>query len=70
MQVDFDKSKHLSDKSIKRRRIEREKLQALEQEKEDRVRKEREAEERKRQEERYISFIVYIRIDNHGSWWC
>lgn len=33
-QVDFDKSKHLSDKAIRKRRLEREKLMELEQEKE------------------------------------
>lgn len=51
-QVDFDKTKHLSDKYIRKRRIEREKLEQLEREKEERVRREREEEERKKQEER------------------
>ena len=52
LQADFDKTKHLSDKSIKKRRIERDKLKALEKEREDRVRREREEEEERRHEER------------------
>ena len=52
MQIDFDKTKHLSDKSIRKRRIEREKLIQLEREREERVRREREEEERKREEEK------------------
>ena len=53
-QVDFDKTKHLSDKNIKRRRQEREKLIQLEKEREERVRKEREDEERKKEDERLV----------------
>ncbi|OWF45803.1 A-kinase anchor protein 17A-like [Mizuhopecten yessoensis] len=52
IKVDFDKTKHLSDKSIKKRRIERWKLEQLEKEREDKVRNEREEEERKQEEER------------------
>ncbi len=52
-QVDFDRTKHLSDKSIRHRRMEREKLIALEKEREERVRREREAEIQKREEERW-----------------
>ncbi|KAK3099233.1 hypothetical protein FSP39_001309 [Pinctada imbricata] len=52
VKVDFDKSKHLSDRSIKKRRLEREKLEQLEREREEKVRKEREEEERKIMEER------------------
>ncbi|XP_062595118.1 A-kinase anchor protein 17A-like, partial [Saccostrea cucullata] len=52
IKVDFDKTKHLSDKSIKKRRIEREKLEQLEREREEKVRKEREEEERRVQEEK------------------
>ena len=55
-QADFDKSKHLSDKAIKRRRLEREKLKALEKEREDRVRREREEEEFRREEERLVCY--------------
>jgi arginine/serine-rich splicing factor 17 len=51
-QIDFDKTKHLTDKAIRKRRIEREKLVALEQQREAKVRKEREEEERQREEER------------------
>ena len=50
--MDFDKSKHLSDKAIKRRKMEREKLVTLENEREERVRKEREEEEVRKEEER------------------
>ncbi|KAH9487517.1 A-kinase anchor protein 17A, partial [Bulinus truncatus] len=52
IKVDFDKSKHLSEKNIRRRRIEREKLEALERERLERARREREEEERKKEEER------------------
>ena len=64
-QVDFDKTKHLSNRSIKKRRLEREKLEELEREREEKVRKEREEEERKMEEERYFySCCFYIgRID-------
>ena len=51
-QVDFDKSKHLTDKAIRKRRLERQRLEQLEQEREDRVRREREEAERKIEEER------------------
>jgi arginine/serine-rich splicing factor 17 len=51
-QVDFDKTKHLSDKNIKKRRLEREQLMELEREREERVRKEREELERRQEEER------------------
>ncbi|XP_014664342.1 PREDICTED: A-kinase anchor protein 17A-like [Priapulus caudatus] len=52
IKIDFDKTKHLGDKHIRKRRLEREKLDQLEKEREDRVRKEREEEERKKEEER------------------
>jgi len=52
MQVDFDKTKHLSEKSIHKRTIEREKLIELEREREERVKREREEEERKREDEK------------------
>ena len=51
-QVDFDRTKHLSDKSIRKRRLEREKLIQLEREREERVKREREEEERRREEEK------------------
>ncbi|KAG1670605.1 A-kinase anchor protein 17A [Nymphon striatum] len=50
IKVDFDKTKHLSQKSIAKRERDREKLKQLEQEREERVIKEREAEERKKGE--------------------
>lgn len=52
IRVDFDKTKHLSEKAIRKRHTEREKLIHLEKEREDRVRREREDEERKREEEK------------------
>lgn len=52
LQVDFDKTKHLSEKGIQKRNIEREKLIHLEREREERVRRERDEEERKREEEK------------------
>ncbi|XP_056012417.1 A-kinase anchor protein 17A-like isoform X2 [Ostrea edulis] len=52
IKVDFDRTKHLSDKSIKKRRIEREKLEQLEREREEKVRKEREEEEQRIEDEK------------------
>lgn len=52
LKVDFDKTKHLSEKNIRRRRLEREKLKQLEQQKEDKVKREREAEEKMKEDER------------------
>ncbi|XP_070554022.1 A-kinase anchor protein 17A-like [Ptychodera flava] len=52
IKVDFDKTKHLCEKNIKKRAVERQKLMALEKEREERIRKEREEEERKKEEER------------------
>ncbi|KAK2082721.1 hypothetical protein P7K49_037957 [Saguinus oedipus] len=52
--VSFDSTKHLSDASIKKRQLERQKLQELEQQREEQKRREKEAEERQRAEERYL----------------
>jgi len=52
IRVDFDKTKHLSEKAIRRRVLERERMIQLEKEREDRVRREREEEDRKREEEK------------------
>jgi len=52
MKVDFDCTKHLSDKAIRKRRQEREKLIQLEREREERVKREREEEERRREDEK------------------
>lgn len=52
LQVDFDRTKHLSDKMIRKRRQEREKLEALENLRLEQVRQEREEEERKKEVER------------------
>ncbi|KAL6084109.1 hypothetical protein STEG23_026107 [Scotinomys teguina] len=52
IKVTFDSTKHLSDASIRRRQLERQKLQELERRREEQKRREREAEERRRAEER------------------
>lgn len=52
MQVDFDKSKHLSDKMIRKRRQEREKLELLENMRLEEARREKEEEEKKKEMER------------------
>ncbi|XP_065711553.1 A-kinase anchor protein 17A isoform X1 [Patagioenas fasciata] len=52
IKVSFDSTKHLSDASIKKRQLEREKLQELEKQREEQKRKEKEAEERQKEEER------------------
>lgn len=54
IKVSFDSTKHLSDASIKKRQLERQKLQELEQQREEQKRREKEAEERQRAEERYL----------------
>lgn len=61
-QVDFDKTKHLTDKNIKKRTFERERLEKLEMEREVRVRRERDEEERKKEEERYAGQLLIIII--------
>ncbi|KAE8622322.1 hypothetical protein XENTR_v10005192 [Xenopus tropicalis] len=52
IKVSFDSTKHLSEASIKKRQLERQKLQELEQRREEQKRKEKEAEERQKEEER------------------
>ncbi|XP_071069546.1 A-kinase anchor protein 17A-like [Dasypus novemcinctus] len=52
IKVSFDSTKHLSDASIKKRQLERQKLQELEQQREEQKRREKEAEERQKAEER------------------
>lgn len=54
IRIDFDKTKHLTDKNIRRRRLERERLEQLEKEREERVKREREKEERKLAEEQRV----------------
>ncbi|XP_021543541.1 A-kinase anchor protein 17A-like, partial [Neomonachus schauinslandi] len=56
IKVSFDSTKHLSDASIKKRQLERQKLQELEQQREEQKRREKEAEERQRAEERSALF--------------
>ncbi|XP_060089886.1 A-kinase anchor protein 17A [Heteronotia binoei] len=52
IKVSFDSTKHLSDASIKKRQLERQKLQELEKQREEQKRREKEAEERQKEEER------------------
>lgn len=52
IKVDFDKTKHLSEKSIRKRKLEREKLEVAERERIEREKKEKEEEERRKKEER------------------
>ncbi|KAK7097145.1 A-kinase anchor protein 17A-like [Littorina saxatilis] len=52
IRVDFDKHKHLSDKMLRKRRLERERLQALEDLRMQQERQEKEEEEAKREAER------------------
>uniref|UniRef100_A0A1A8KII2 A kinase (PRKA) anchor protein 17A n=1 Tax=Nothobranchius kuhntae TaxID=321403 RepID=A0A1A8KII2_NOTKU len=52
IKVTFDTSKHLSDAAIKRRSLERQKLQELERQREEQKRREKEEEERRKEEER------------------
>ncbi|KAM9710903.1 A-kinase anchor protein 17A isoform 2-T2 [Menidia menidia] len=52
IKVTFDTSKHLSELSIKRRSLERLKLQELEKQREEQKRREKEEEERRKEEER------------------
>ncbi|KFQ43365.1 A-kinase anchor protein 17A, partial [Nestor notabilis] len=52
IKVSFDSTKHLSDASIKKRQLERQKLQELEKQREEQKRKEKEAEEKQKEEER------------------
>ncbi|CAH2220533.1 A-kinase anchor 17A [Pelobates cultripes] len=52
IKVSFDSTKHLSEASIKKRQLERQKLQELEQRREEQKRKEKEAEEKQKEEER------------------
>ena len=68
LKVDFDKTKHLSDPAIRRRKNEREKLMAQEREKEEKERKEQELQEQKREEERYVaSFdLFYLILLDHS----
>lgn len=54
IRIDFDKTKHLSDKNIRRRRLERERLEQLEKEREERVKRERDEQERKLAEEQRL----------------
>ena len=68
LKVDFDKTKHLCDPAIRRRKNEREKLMAQEREKEEKERKEQERQEQKKEEERYVaSFdLLYLILLDHN----
>ncbi|NXT29296.1 AK17A protein, partial [Syrrhaptes paradoxus] len=58
IKVSFDSTKHLSDASIKKRQLERQKLQELEKLREEQKRKEKEAEEKQKEEERYLLLML------------
>ncbi|KAM5126658.1 uncharacterized protein ACMZJ9_021298, partial [Mantella aurantiaca] len=58
--VSFDKTKHLTETSIKKRHLERQKLQELEQRREDQKKKQKEAEERQKEEERKLKELEEI----------
>lgn len=60
--VSFDSTKHLSDASIKKRQLERQKLQELEKQREEQKRKEKEAEEKQKEEERYFLFMALLYV--------
>lgn len=51
--MSFDTSKHLSEIALKKRNLERQKLQELERQREEQKRREKEEEERRKEEERY-----------------
>uniref|UniRef100_A0A3B4YPG2 A kinase (PRKA) anchor protein 17A n=1 Tax=Seriola lalandi dorsalis TaxID=1841481 RepID=A0A3B4YPG2_SERLL len=53
IKVTFDTSKHLSESALKRRSLDRMKLQELERQREEQKRREKEEEERRKEEERY-----------------
>lgn len=53
----FDTTKHLSDLALKKRQLERQKLQELEKQREEQKRRERQEEERRREEERYVGGV-------------
>ena len=50
--MDFDKNKHMSDKLIRKRHLERERLKALEQLRQAQLQQAKEEEERRKEEER------------------
>lgn len=56
VKVDFDRTKHLSDASIKRRKAVREKLMAKDREREEEEQKKQLAEMQKKEKERFDSF--------------
>lgn len=60
LKVSFDSTKHLSDASIKKRQLERQKLQELEKQREEQKRREKEAEEKQKEEERYLLLIAQL----------
>lgn len=57
--VDFDRTKHLSDASIKRRRIIRERFMAKEVAKEEEEKKKMQAEEENKERERFEMLFIY-----------
>nr|CAD7395830.1 unnamed protein product [Timema poppensis] len=67
IEVDFDRTKHMSDVSIRRRRIERDKLMGKERDLEEKLRREQEEEERRREEDRTrVPLGVCGKLENSG----
>lgn len=64
IKVSFDKTKHLTETSIKKRHLERQRLQELEQRREEQKRKQKEAEEKQKEEERKQKELEEIEKEN------
>ncbi|XP_007957081.1 A-kinase anchor protein 17A-like [Orycteropus afer afer] len=60
IKVSFDSTKHLSDASIRKRQLERQKLQELEQQREEQKRREKAAEEKQRAEESVMKAVPAV----------
>lgn len=60
LQVEFDKSKHLSDASIRRRKLEREKLMTLERERDEKERAEEELREKEEEEKMFVIYSYFV----------
>ena len=60
----------MTDKAIKKRELERDRLKQLEEEREERVRKEREADEKRREEERCVAFVIALGVLAQARYIC
>lgn len=68
IKVDFDKTKHLSEVSIKRRKIVRDRLIAKEKTKEEDERKRLKMEEDKQEQERFGMLFIFLFVMVHPSY--